>query len=411
MPSRSASRPTAAAGATVTSSGTNPNHGSVHSCTPAPKTLRGPVNVPRNTSSALVGVKYRINSARVISPNPRSRASSCAENTSRVATYHHHHLPADDRRHDSLLPPERIPSQTCQQIVVFSLETTGWPSRSRRTTSPSSVATTFPTQASPCTTHQGRPAGKCAHRSRSSARCSRSQSRSLGDTVLAASILASRRTNGSNGPAQWAVRANYQLADHDSWTCARPRPQRPSLSSPRSTPGRGIAVRLVSNEPFIGNPRVLGQASNRRVPGQLHQHRRRRALLGRMREPRTPQLMQCVRPAVEPAGVDLEQLRCTAIRKSAAPRRRIDIRTRYRWAGLAVGQEYRPRLAPRQQSRQQPCGAGLPCDQITGSAFAGHHRTPIRRVQIEHVEHQYFLGARRGFIQQMPQNSFPQWGI
>ena len=43
--------------------------------------------------------------ARVISPNPRSRASSCAENTSRVATYHHHHLPADDRRHDSLLPP------------------------------------------------------------------------------------------------------------------------------------------------------------------------------------------------------------------------------------------------------------------------------------------------------------------
>src|SRR6266568_3873094 len=150
--------------------------------------------------SALVSVKYRTNSARVISPNPRSRASSCAENTSRVATYHHHHLPADDRRHDSLLPPERIPSQTCQQIVVFSLETTGWPSRSRRTTSPSSVATTFPTQASPCTTHQGRPAGKCAHRSRSSARCSRSQSRSLGDTVLAASILASRRTNGSNGP-------------------------------------------------------------------------------------------------------------------------------------------------------------------------------------------------------------------
>src|SRR6266568_6246117 len=46
----------------------------------------------------------------------------------------------------------------------------------------------------------GKPAGKCAHRSRSSARCSRSQSRSLGDTVLAASILASRRTNGSNGP-------------------------------------------------------------------------------------------------------------------------------------------------------------------------------------------------------------------
>jgi hypothetical protein len=94
MPSRSASLPTAAAGAAVTSSGTNPSHGSVDSCTAAPKTLRGPVNVPRKTSSALVSVKYRINSARVISPNPRSRASSCAENASRVATDHHHHLPA-----------------------------------------------------------------------------------------------------------------------------------------------------------------------------------------------------------------------------------------------------------------------------------------------------------------------------
>ena len=38
-------------------------------------------------------------------PNPRSRASSCAENTSRVATDHHHHLSADDRRHDSPLTP------------------------------------------------------------------------------------------------------------------------------------------------------------------------------------------------------------------------------------------------------------------------------------------------------------------
>jgi len=89
-------------------------------------------------------------------------------------------------------------------IAVWTVSHSGGPSevrsRSRRTTSPSSVATTFPTQASPCTTHQGRPAGKCAHRSRSSARCSRSQSRSLGDAVLAASILASRRTNGSNGP-------------------------------------------------------------------------------------------------------------------------------------------------------------------------------------------------------------------
>ncbi len=56
-------------------------------------------------ASRLVSVKYRTNSARVISPNPRSRASSCAENTSRVATDHHHHLSADDRRHDSPLTP------------------------------------------------------------------------------------------------------------------------------------------------------------------------------------------------------------------------------------------------------------------------------------------------------------------
>jgi hypothetical protein len=89
MPSRPASRPTAAGGAEVTSSGTKPSHGKVASCTLAPSTLARVWNLRRNASSALVTVKYRINSARVISGKPRSRASSSAENTSRVATPNH----------------------------------------------------------------------------------------------------------------------------------------------------------------------------------------------------------------------------------------------------------------------------------------------------------------------------------
>src|SRR5690348_12194745 len=41
IPSLPDSRATAAAGAAVTSSGTNPSHGSVHNCTAAPSTLPG----------------------------------------------------------------------------------------------------------------------------------------------------------------------------------------------------------------------------------------------------------------------------------------------------------------------------------------------------------------------------------
>jgi hypothetical protein len=85
MPSRSDSRATAAAGAAGTLSGTNPSHGSVHSWTATPRTFSRPLNFRTNASSAGVSVKYRISSARAGSGNPRSCASSSAENTSLVA--------------------------------------------------------------------------------------------------------------------------------------------------------------------------------------------------------------------------------------------------------------------------------------------------------------------------------------
>jgi hypothetical protein len=85
MPSRSDSRATAAAGAAGTSSGTNPSHGSVHNWTATPSTFSCPRNFRTNASSAGVSVKYRISSARAGSGNPRSCASSSAENTSLVA--------------------------------------------------------------------------------------------------------------------------------------------------------------------------------------------------------------------------------------------------------------------------------------------------------------------------------------
>jgi len=86
MPSFSDSRATTAAGAAATSSGTNPSHGSVHSCTATPITLPGPRNFRTNASSADPSVKYRISSARAGSGKPRSCASSSSENTSLVAT-------------------------------------------------------------------------------------------------------------------------------------------------------------------------------------------------------------------------------------------------------------------------------------------------------------------------------------
>ena len=86
MPSLSDSRATAAAGAEGTSSGTNPSHGRVHSCTAAPSTFRLSRNLRTNSTSAGVSMKNLISSARPISGNPRSCASSSAENMSLVAT-------------------------------------------------------------------------------------------------------------------------------------------------------------------------------------------------------------------------------------------------------------------------------------------------------------------------------------
>jgi len=86
MPSLSDSRATAAAGAAATSSGTNPSHGSVHSCTAAPSTFFLSRNLLTNSSSAGVRVKNLISSAQAGSGNARSCASSSSENTSLVAT-------------------------------------------------------------------------------------------------------------------------------------------------------------------------------------------------------------------------------------------------------------------------------------------------------------------------------------
>ena len=82
----SASHVTTAGGAAVTSSGTKPSHGSVHTCTASPRRSRAERPRPGSTKArfAEVSVKNRISSSRVISGKPRSCASSSSENT-RVA--------------------------------------------------------------------------------------------------------------------------------------------------------------------------------------------------------------------------------------------------------------------------------------------------------------------------------------
>jgi hypothetical protein len=70
----------------------------------------------------------------------------------------------------------------------------------------------------------------------------------------------------------------------------------------------GVGVGLEVQETFIGHPRVLREAANRRMPGQLHQHRRGRAVLRSVGQPRVPQLVQGIGPVVVMTGVSLEQL-------------------------------------------------------------------------------------------------------
>jgi hypothetical protein len=88
IPNRSASRVTARGGADLTSSGTNPSHGSVHSCTARPRRSAGPRPRPglMNSTSAGVRVKKRISSSRFNAGNERSRSKSSSVNTRVVTT-------------------------------------------------------------------------------------------------------------------------------------------------------------------------------------------------------------------------------------------------------------------------------------------------------------------------------------
>ena len=188
-------------------------------------------------------------------------------------------------------------------------------------------------------------------------------------------------------------------------------PSRPGRAPPQSAVGASggrIGVGLEIQETFVGHPGILCEAAHRGVAGQFHQHRCRRAVLGRVGQSRVPQLVQGTGAIVVVVGVGLEQLGGAAVGQSAALGRWIDVGLRHRRAGLAVGEEHRPGLAAGQQPRQQPGGAGLPRDQIPGPALAGHHRTPVRGVQLHHVEHQHFLRPCRGLVQHVPQHPFPQ---
>ncbi len=44
------------------------------------------------------------------------------------------------------------------------------------------------------------------------------------------------------------------------------------------------------------------------------------------------------------------------------------------------------------------------CHAVTSRApLAGHHRTPVRRVEIKHIQHQHLLGTRRRFVEHVLQ--------
>ena len=78
-------------------------------------------NLRRNASAALVNVKCRISSARPSSGNPRSRASSSSENTSRVATTHppeHRLAPNGPERYRGTYGPDQRALSVCARAAA-----------------------------------------------------------------------------------------------------------------------------------------------------------------------------------------------------------------------------------------------------------------------------------------------------
>ncbi|MFF7944817.1 hypothetical protein ACFZC5_34435 [Nocardia gamkensis] len=75
-----------------------------------------------------------------------------------------------------------------------------------------------------------------------------------------------------------------------------------------------------------------------------------------------------------------------AVGQPRPPGHRVHIVLRRRWAALAVGEEQRPAFAAGQHPRQQPGGAGLPRDDLACPALARHHRAPIHRIEIGHIQ-------------------------
>ena len=91
-------------------------------------------------------------------------------------------------------------------------------------------------------------------------------------------------------------------------------------------------------------PRVPGQGRDGGVAALGHEHRRRQAILGKVRQRRMPQLVQG-----RAAGGGLEQVLRLPVRQPGPAAGEVDIARRQLDAGPAVGQEQRPGLAALQE--------------------------------------------------------------
>lgn len=118
-----------------------------------------------------------------------------------------------------------------------------------------------------------------------------------------------------------------------------------SVTGNRLPPPRRVVPLLPAGQRLGRRPRVPGQRSHRRVPRLRHQHRRRRAVLGIVRQRRVPELVQRPRAAPLARGGFLEDLRRAPVRQPGLPARCVDIARRQLDAGPAVGQEQRASLA------------------------------------------------------------------
>ena len=106
-----------------------------------------------------------------------------------------------------------------------------------------------------------------------------------------------------------------------------------------------------------------------------------------------------------------KQLRGAAIGQSGPAGVWAKINARHDPRRLAIGEEHRASGAAYQQAGQQECSTGSPEHPLDGTAFASETGALVGEIKVLNVVRQDFVGARRGLVQESPEDPLPQRDI